>query len=183
MERYGTNAAGHLDFNSFMDLMKHEMLDVREVLSYLGARPASPQTTRSVIHAVSDENFSLVLSEDDLDSALLSSRDKLVLLMAGTTWCTASRAMVNDVKALAAAYPSVVVLMLWGNVNEKTKELFRDKLMVRSTPAYFIFRNGELLSHWAGGDAAKLEFEMRKRMPLDPDMPAVPLYQVAQAAS
>lgn len=44
------NSAGHLDFNSFMNLMKDEMLDVREVLAYLGARPESPQTTRAVIH-------------------------------------------------------------------------------------------------------------------------------------
>lgn len=52
----------------------------------------------SFIQAVADENFSLVLSEDDLDTALMRAGEKLVLLMAGTTWCTASRAMVNHVK-------------------------------------------------------------------------------------
>lgn len=35
-----------------------------------------------------------------------------------------------SVQALAAVYPSLVVLMLWGNVNSNAKALFRDQLMV-----------------------------------------------------
>lgn len=52
---------------------------------------------------------------------------------------------------------------------------------VRSTPAFFMFRHSELLCHWAGGDAAKLEFELRKRLPLDPEMPALPIFSTENA--
>ena len=51
--RYGVNDTGNMDFPSFMSLMKDVMLDVRELLSYLGARPESPSTASSIIH-VSD---------------------------------------------------------------------------------------------------------------------------------
>ena len=82
------------------------------------------------MQAVSNEHFSLIMSDTDLEDALLRAGDKVTLLMAGTTWCTGSRAIVADVKALAAAYPAVKVLLLWGNVNDSTKWLFRDQLMV-----------------------------------------------------
>jgi hypothetical protein len=41
---------GRLELGGFMALMKDNMLDAREVLAYLGARPESPTTTRAVIH-------------------------------------------------------------------------------------------------------------------------------------
>jgi hypothetical protein len=50
--RYGA-VNGRLGLAGFMALMKDNMLDAREVLAYLGARPESPTTTRAVIH-VSD---------------------------------------------------------------------------------------------------------------------------------
>lgn len=48
--------------------------------------------------AVADESFSLVSSEDHLDTALMRAGDRLVLMMAGTTWCEKSRHMVQHVK-------------------------------------------------------------------------------------
>jgi hypothetical protein len=47
--RYGA-VDGRLGLGGFMALMKDNMLDAREVLAYLGARPESPTTTRAVIH-------------------------------------------------------------------------------------------------------------------------------------
>jgi hypothetical protein len=35
-------------------------------------------------------------------------------------------------QTLAAAYPNLDVVMLWGNMNATTKELFRDQLLVSS---------------------------------------------------
>lgn len=47
--------------------------------------------------------------------------------------CSIAAAAAKPVlQALVLAYPSMVVLMLWGNVNSSTKELFRDQLMVRT---------------------------------------------------
>jgi hypothetical protein len=37
-------------------------------------------------------------------------------------------------QVLAEAYPNLDVVMLWGNINATTKELFRDQLLV-SQPA------------------------------------------------
>jgi hypothetical protein len=34
-------------------------------------------------------------------------------------------------QTLAGAYPNLDVVMLWGNMNATTKELFRDQLLVR----------------------------------------------------
>lgn len=52
------------------------------------------------LQAVSAEGFSLIMSADDLENALnrASSRDHVLLLMAGATWCSDSRAIVQHVK-------------------------------------------------------------------------------------
>eukprot|EP00882_Tetradesmus_deserticola_P001051 GHRQ01001137.1.p1 GENE.GHRQ01001137.1~~GHRQ01001137.1.p1 ORF type:complete len:367 (+),score=143.31 GHRQ01001137.1:108-1208(+) len=177
MARYGP-VDGRLGLGGFMALMKDNMLDAREVLAYLGARPDSPTTTRAVIHAVAADDFRQVLRQEDLDAAVVrgAAADRLVLLMAGTTWCSASRAIVQQVKALEAAYPSLDVVMLWGNVNGTTKELFRDQLLVRSTPAFFLFQAGDLVCHFSGACAARLEAELRRRIPLSADVPASPIF-------
>jgi NAD(P)H-flavin reductase len=52
IRRYGA-VNGRLGLAGFMALMKDNMLDAREVLAYLGARPESPTTTRAVIHVSS----------------------------------------------------------------------------------------------------------------------------------
>jgi hypothetical protein len=47
--RYDRDENGCLNFSEFMSLMKAHMLDVSEVLAYVGARPQSPTTTRTVV--------------------------------------------------------------------------------------------------------------------------------------
>ncbi|KAF6250441.1 hypothetical protein COO60DRAFT_1573792 [Scenedesmus sp. NREL 46B-D3] len=177
MTRYGAEGGG-LRLGGFMALMKEHMLDAREVLAYLGARPGSPTTTRAVIHAVAADDFKQVLRQEDLDAAVMraAAGERLVLLMAGTTWCRASRAVVQQIKMLEAAYPSLDVLMLWGNLNDTTKELFRDRLLVRSTPAFFLFQAGDLVCHFSGASAARLEGELRRRIQLSADVPAAPIF-------
>jgi hypothetical protein len=53
------------------------------------------------------------------------------------------------VQALADAYPSVVFLMLWGNINDASKKLFRDRLKVGEEGIR------------AGGGGGKVELESR----------------------
>uniref|UniRef100_A0A383VMX6 EF-hand domain-containing protein n=1 Tax=Tetradesmus obliquus TaxID=3088 RepID=A0A383VMX6_TETOB len=192
MAKYGA-VDGKLGLGGFMALMKDNMLDAREVLSYLGARPESPTTTRAVIHAVAADDFKQVMRQEDLDAAVMraAAGDRLLLLMAGTTWCSASRAIVQQIKALACAYPSLDVVMLWGNMNATTKELFRDQLLVRSTPAlslfqagdlvrstpaFFLFQAGDLVCHFSGADSARLEGELRRRIPLSAELPSSPIF-------
>lgn len=49
-------------------------------------------------------------------------------------------------------------------------------MQVRSTPAFFLFKNSELLAHWASseGDMAQLEQQIRQRLPADL-MPSQPV--------
>jgi len=178
MGKYDLNENGRLDFNEFMRLMKAHMLDVSEVLAYVGARPSSPTTARNVVNAVSHRDFLMVMSEEDLDGALQRNSGRLVVLFAGATWCGSSRATVTMVKSLADAYPKVVFLMLWGNINDATKKLFRDRLKVRSTPAFFMFKDGDLVNSFAGAQAGKLEAEVRKRLAPE-ELPPVGVYTMA----
>lgn len=48
-------------------------------------------------------------------------------------------------------------------------------LQVRSTPAFFMFKGGDLVCHWAGGDACEVEAQIRRRLPADADLPAQPV--------
>lgn len=178
MQKYDDNQDGRLQFNEFMRLMKAQMMDVSQVLAYVGARPDSPSTAQNVAQAVAHRYFHMVMSEEDLDAQLQQHANKLVVLFAGATWCGSSRATVQMVKSLADHYPTAVFLMLWGNVNDASKKLFRDRLKVRSTPAFFMFRSNDLILSFAGANAGRLEAEIRRRLPAE-EVPGDAVYGMA----
>eukprot|EP00877_Chromochloris_zofingiensis_P011145 jgi/Chrzof1/6284/Cz18g00050.t1 len=180
MQKYDLNENGKLEFNEFMCMMRDNMLDVSAILSYVGARSGESQTTKQVIEAMAHHYFHLIMSEEDLEAALAHHPEQLLVLFAGTTWCSSCRAMVQPFKELAGTYPSALFLMLWGNVNDATKTLFRDRLKVRSTPGFFLFRKGDLLYSLAGGNAGRLEAEIRRRL-LPEEKPTDALYAIAEA--
>lgn len=52
------------------------------------------------LQAVAADDFKQVMRQEDLDAAVMraAAGDRLLLLMAGTTWCSASRAIVQQIK-------------------------------------------------------------------------------------
>jgi hypothetical protein len=52
------------------------------------------------MQAVAADDFKQVMRQEDLDAAVVraAAADRLLLLMAGTTWCSASRAIVTQIK-------------------------------------------------------------------------------------
>jgi hypothetical protein len=50
--------------------------------------------------AVAADDFKQVMRQEDLDAAVVraAAADRLLLLMAGTTWCNTSRAIVQQIK-------------------------------------------------------------------------------------
>ena len=49
-----------------------------------------------------------------------------------------------------------------GNETDHAKHLFKDVLKARATPAFFFYRNGELLHSHAGANKTKLETFVRE---------------------
>jgi hypothetical protein len=47
---------------------------------------------------------------------------------------------------------------------------------VRSTPAFFLFQAGDLVCHFSGACSARLEAELRRRIPLSYEVPASPIF-------
>jgi hypothetical protein len=43
---------------------------------------------------------------------------------------------------LAQHYPDLACIKLFGNANDQTKRLFKDRLRVRSTPSFIFFVDG-----------------------------------------
>jgi hypothetical protein len=54
------------------------------------------------MQAVAADDFKQVMRQEDLDAAVVraAAADRLLLLMAGTTWCSASRAIVTQIKVM-----------------------------------------------------------------------------------
>ncbi|KAL4423152.1 hypothetical protein ABPG77_007805, partial [Micractinium sp. CCAP 211/92] len=83
----------------------------------------------------------LFFSEADLDAVLASNPGKLVVLMASVTWCRPCKGFQSTYEAAAKHYKDAVFLKFYGNSNEGTKELFKERLKCRTTPSFFFFRD------------------------------------------
>ena len=65
-------------------------------------------------------------------------------------------------KQFATRFPEARFLRVNGNENADMVHLGRDRLGVRSSPSFYIFRNGEQVHHHTGAKEEKFE-EVRKR--------------------
>ncbi|KAL4423154.1 hypothetical protein ABPG77_007807 [Micractinium sp. CCAP 211/92] len=123
------------------------------------ASPAAPPGTGPKLLP---GGVNLFFSEADLDAVLASNPGKLVVLMASVTWCRPCKGFQSTYEAAAKHYKDAVFLKFYGNSNEGTKELFKERLKCRTTPSFFFFRDGAIVGSCTGANAKRLETHLRQ---------------------
>ncbi len=90
-----------------------------------------------------EQDVTLIFSESELDELLrYAGSSKMVVLFCGLTWCRPCKGMQRAFQRLAQHYPDLACIKLFGNANDQTKRLFKDRLRVRSTPSFIFFVDG-----------------------------------------
>ncbi|KAF5833967.1 thioredoxin-like protein [Dunaliella salina] len=115
----------------------------------------------------------------ELDEALAGAGDgKIVIVFSALTWCRPCKGMQRPAHKLAERYKdSTVWMKLFGNANEQTKTLFKDRLKIRSTPSFIIFKDGEVAYTQTGTNKEKLEAGIREVLGADhPKLPQELVY-------
>lgn len=170
MQKYDKDESGQIDFPEFLLMFRDKLFDVKALHNFL--TPGELKELKSVIVAP-EGGISLIFSEEELDEVL--RRNANVVLFSGLTWCRPCKAMQRPYQKLATLYNGAVFLKLFGNANANTKRLFKERLLIRSTPCFMIFRNGELVYTQTGSNKVKLETALREHLP--PDLvPAKDIY-------
>ncbi|KAL4440573.1 hypothetical protein ABPG75_003574 [Micractinium tetrahymenae] len=104
----------------------------------------------------------LFFAEADLDAVLAAHPAKLVVLMASLTWCRPCKTFQATFEKAAQHYTDAIFLKFYGNSNEGTKELFKERLKCRTTPSFFFFRDGAIIGSCTGANAKRLETNLRQ---------------------
>lgn len=63
-----------------------------------------------------------------------------------------------------------------GNANASTKHLFKNRLEVKATPAFFFFRDGQLVSSHTGASKQKLETSLIMNLKPEERPPEGPIH-------
>lgn len=168
MAKFDVDASGRIDFPEFLRMFRAEggVLDLAEILDYVtltpGGRPGAPTTSKTRAAPPTPGTVAEIESEEELNAAVASANGAPVILMASLTWCRPCRALARPLATLAAHYPSATFLKLHGNTDDGTKRLFRDVLKVRSTPTFFVWRDGQITHTHTGARKDKLEHAVRE---------------------
>lgn len=176
MAKFDVDASGRIDFPEFLRIFRkatgddgEPLLSLSSLLDYasLTPTPAAAAAAAAAPHATPTlGEVGDVFSAAELD-AVLAARAAAAggaaptVLMASLTWCRPCKALGRPLKQLAAAYPGVLFLKLFGDADANTKALFRDTLKVRSTPTFFFFAGSTLAASHTGANKAKLELAVR----------------------
>merc|ERR1712190_509171 len=93
----------------------------------------------------SEEAWRNLLAEEQA-----TGRNDLILLQVTFTFCRSCRAFEPKFAKLAGEYPNIRFVNLVGNGTIGAIEFATKELNVRASPAFFVFRNGELMDQWVG---------------------------------
>ena len=132
---------------------------------------------------VGGEAVQLLLSQEAFEQVLGEEpKDRLICLEVGMTYCRPCKGFEKTYKAVAAEYPAVKFLRINGNENRSCIGLARDVLGIRSTPAFYFFRNGSTtpVAIHTGANEARLREGLERLLhpPADGDAAA----EAAEAA-
>mmetsp|Transcript_7196 Transcript_7196/g.18480 ORF Transcript_7196/g.18480 Transcript_7196/m.18480 type:complete len:777 (-) Transcript_7196:244-2574(-) len=86
-----------------------------------------------------------------------SSSGRLIVLEVGFTYCKPCRAFEPKYHAFAKRFKDARFLRINGNENQEMVTLGRDILKVRSSPSFYLFRNGEQVFKFTGAKEDKFE--------------------------
>eukprot|EP00887_Chlorella_sp_A99_P002293 scaffold10.g2293.t1 len=113
--------------------------------------------------------------EEELDLILEASNGRLVVVEASLTWCRPCKNFQPSLDKAAEAYSSVTFLKFFGNSNDTTKHLFKERLKCRSTPSFFFFRDGQVVGSCTGANGPRFEHNLRKLLKPE-ELPTEPLF-------
>lgn len=133
-----------------------------------GAAPAAPAAGGPKLVP----GVTLFFSEDEFDKVLASAGERVVVLMASVTWCKPCKAFQTEYEKAAQHYKDAIFLKFYGNSNEGTKALFKDRLKARTTPSFFFFKGGKIAESCTGARATRVEATLRKAYGEGAELPA-----------
>ena len=80
MEQYDIDGNGQINFQQFLRMFRGDLLDLKEILDYIGMNPAaSPSAEPKLINATFGE-VTMIFSEQELDALLKEHHERLVCL-------------------------------------------------------------------------------------------------------
>jgi Ca2+-binding EF-hand superfamily protein/thiol-disulfide isomerase/thioredoxin len=118
-----------------------------------------------------------IANEEAFNGVFECNKEKLVVVMGSLSWCRPCKRMAPVFQRMAAAYPKAVFLHLNGNDSAETKELFKNKLKMRATPAFLFFRDVVVVDSCSGANPARFESHLRRALK-EEELPQRSLYQL-----
>ncbi|KAG2485016.1 hypothetical protein HYH03_016219 [Edaphochlamys debaryana] len=164
MQMYDKDESGQIEFDEFLLMFRNHALDIKAMNAYMLDNPnasAASMASGDIIDPI-EGDMTLIFSEQELDAIVAAHPDKLVCIFGALTWCRPCKAMQRPVQRLAEHYKdSIVFVKLFGNANKQTKQLFKNRFQVRSTPCFITLKNGQPVYTQTGSNKEKLEAGLR----------------------
>eukprot|EP00884_Botryococcus_braunii_P015389 jgi/Botrbrau1/2533/Bobra.0079s0021.1 len=165
MADFDKDHTGSIEFWEFMRMFRKQLLDLQEILDYIKMNPtasdaavAAPQEKAVFLPG----ELNIIYSSAELDE-LLNVKHTLVVVLASLTWCRPCKMLTKPLQAMAKHYPARFI-KFYGNSNEDTKNMFKNRFKARVTPTFYFFRDGEVVHTHTGGNIAKLENFVRESL-------------------
>eukprot|EP00197_Chlamydomonas_leiostraca_P003884 CAMPEP_0202867274 /NCGR_PEP_ID=MMETSP1391-20130828/9073_1 /ASSEMBLY_ACC=CAM_ASM_000867 /TAXON_ID=1034604 /ORGANISM="Chlamydomonas leiostraca, Strain SAG 11-49" /LENGTH=362 /DNA_ID=CAMNT_0049547303 /DNA_START=21 /DNA_END=1109 /DNA_ORIENTATION=+ len=184
MQEYDKDESGQIEFNEFLLMFRDQLIDLKAVQEYMGAtKGAARQSTDKVLDAP-EGDIALIFSEKEFDEALegAAASGKLLVLFSALTWCRPCKGLQRPAQKMADAYKDTTVwIKLFGNANEQTKNMFKNRFQIRSTPSLIVFKGKEIVYTQTGTSKEKLENGIRAALAGNSKLPAEMLYPPVEA--
>jgi thioredoxin 1 len=107
---------------------------------------------------VQSSPVALIHTEQEYDTLLEeeATSGRLLVVEVGFTFCTPCKKFAPFYKQTAKKYTDARFAYVSGNENQDTVRVGRDRLGVVGSPAFFLFRNGELVTKFSGAKEEQL---------------------------
>lgn len=160
---YDVSQTGTIGFYEFLRMFRRHLLDIESVIQFMHTPLPDGLEGSSSALGMRPGEVREIEAEEELDQLIVSD-ERLTILLAGFTWCRPCRALLMPYGKLAERYrDDAKFIKFYGNANENTKALFRDRLKARATPTICFFnKQGDMVHQHSGGNKQKLEFYLRE---------------------
>jgi len=124
-----------------------------------------------VTFITSEQEWDRILADPFPHVLSLDPRGPLVILEIGFTFCRPCKAFEKKYEAFAKKFPTVRFVRVNGNENGSTVKLCRDRLGVKKTPSFYLFRGQKQIEVWTGANPEKFEATLTQALS-DDGLPA-----------
>ena len=160
MGRYDTDSNGKIDFAEFLEMARTHTVELNSVIDYV-ALGGSPKKSKEGFHWPWDGSGAAdappkkrerpadtplvteVESSEDFVRIITEEAPGLVVLEVAFTWCRPCKGFERKYQRFAEFYKAVRFCKVYGNLNEDTKDMVKNKLGVKASPAFYAFRMTE----------------------------------------